>query len=157
MIRLGLTFLMVSLISFLGVDKHYLEWYLTMEYKLSHGAHSVHALQYHLIQCVKYRRKVLFDDKLIDLLYRKVHDVSKSFDVEVVNVKCDKDHMHLLFRADPTLNIPKYLNTLKIITAREIRENFPEVKKAMEWLFLESKLLHSIYRPGFVRPTQKVC
>lgn len=102
-----------------------------MEYELSCGAHSVHALQYHLVQCVKYRRKVLFDDKLIDLLKEKVHDVSKSFDVEVLKVECDKDHMHLLFKANPTLIISKYLNILKTITSREIRKNFPEVKRKL--------------------------
>ncbi len=29
-----------------------------MMYKLDGGAHSVYALQYHLVQCVKYRRQV---------------------------------------------------------------------------------------------------
>ena len=73
----------------------------------------------------------MFDDKLIDLLKEKVHDVSKSFDVEVLKVECDKDHMHLLFKANPTLIISKYLNILKTITSREIRKNFPEVKRKL--------------------------
>ena len=102
-----------------------------MEYELSNGAHSVYALQYHLVQCVKYRRKVLEDPKLIDLLKQKANDVSKSYDVEVLNIECDKDHFHLLFKCKPTTNIPQYLNTLKTITSREIRRNFPEVKKKL--------------------------
>ena len=102
-----------------------------MEYKLSSGAHSVYALQYHLVQCVKYRRKVLENPLLIDLLKQKVNDVSKTYDVEVLNIECDKDHFHLLFSCKPTTDLPKYLNTLKTISSREIRRNFPEIKEKL--------------------------
>ena len=37
----------------------------------------------------------------------------------------------MIFKAKPTLNIPKYLNALKTITSREIRRNYPEVKKEL--------------------------
>ena len=36
-----------------------------MKYKLARGAHSVYALQYHLVQCVKYRRQVFDANKTI--------------------------------------------------------------------------------------------
>jgi REP element-mobilizing transposase RayT len=32
-----------------------------MKYQLSKGAHSVYALQYHFVQCVKYRRDALVE------------------------------------------------------------------------------------------------
>lgn len=102
-----------------------------MKYKLDKSCHSVYALQYHLIQCVKYRRKVLDNSKLIDMLRKLIHDISETFDANVINMECDKDHFHLLFKAKPTLDIPKYLNALKTITSREIRRNFPEVKKKL--------------------------
>jgi len=98
---------------------------------LTHGSHSVHALQYHLVQCVKYRKKALVDPKVIDHLKMKVNEISETFDVDVLNVECDKDHFHLLFRAKPTLDIPKYLNALKTITSRTIRQKFPELKKIL--------------------------
>jgi putative transposase len=34
----------------------------------------------------------------------------------------------MIFTAQPTLDIPKYINTIKTITSREIRKEFPEVK-----------------------------
>jgi putative transposase len=37
----------------------------------------------------------------------------------------------MLFKAGPTLDLPKYINALKTITSREIRRNFPEVKQVL--------------------------
>jgi putative transposase len=102
-----------------------------MEYKLNKGAHSVYALQYHLVQVVKYRRKVFINDDIIDFLKQKTKEISSTFEVEIINQECDKDHIHIIFKAKPTLNIPKYLNALKTITSREIRRNFPEVKEKL--------------------------
>ena len=100
-----------------------------MGYKLDKSSHSVYALQYHLVQCVKYRRKVLDDKDIIDFLKQKISGISNSFEVEVLNVECDKDHFHMLFKSKPTLDMPKYLNAVKTITSREIQRKFPEVKK----------------------------
>lgn len=108
-----------------------------MKYKLDKSSHSVYALQYHLVQCVKYRRKVFDNEKIIDFLKQKIHEISQTFDVEVLCIECDKDHFHMIFKAKPTLNIPKYLNAIKTITSREIQRRFPEVKeklwKGMFW------------------------
>ena len=100
-----------------------------MNYKLDKGSHSVYALQYHFVQCIKYRRPALTDTKVCDLLKEKVHEISQTFEVEVLNIECDVDHYHMIFKARPTLDIPKYINAIKTITSREIRRNFPEIQK----------------------------
>jgi len=102
-----------------------------MIYKLDKGCHSVFALQYHFVQCVKYRKKALVSDGVIDLLKQKIREISETFSVEVLNVECDKDHFHLLFKGKPTLDIPKYINAMKTISSREIQRRFPEVKKLL--------------------------
>ena len=102
-----------------------------MKYDLDHGSHSVYALQYHLVQCVKYRKKVLDKPEIIDLLKQKIKDISSTFNVDVLNIECDKDHYHLLFKAKPTLNIPKYINAIKTISSREIRRNHPAIKQKL--------------------------
>ena len=102
-----------------------------MKYKLDRGAHSVYSLHYHLIFVVKYRRKVFTDDEIIDFLKQKIHEISETFEVEILAIECDVDYVHILFKAKPTLNIPKSINALKTITSREIRRKFPEVKKKL--------------------------
>jgi len=103
-----------------------------MKYKLDRRSHSVYSLHYYFVQCVKYRRKALTNPLIVDFLKTKIHNISETFDVEVLNIECDKDHFRLLFTAKPSLDIPKYINTIKTITSREIRKNFPEVK-TMLW------------------------
>ena len=102
-----------------------------MKYKLDKGAHSVYALQYHLVQCVKYRKQVLDTPAIIDYLKQKIIEISDTFQVIVIDIGCDKDHFHMLFRAKPTLDIPKYMNAIKTITSREIKRNFPETKEKL--------------------------
>jgi len=101
-----------------------------MEYKLDRGSHSVYALQYHFVQVVKYRRKAL-NSEIVNFLKQKTKEISNTFGVTIINQECDKDHIHIIFKAKPTLDIPKYLNALKTITSREIRRNFPEVKEQL--------------------------
>jgi putative transposase len=80
---------------------------------------------------VKYRRKALVNPQIIDFLKQKIREISERFGVEVLNVECDKDHFHMLFKSKPILAMTKYLNAIKTITSREIQRNFPEVKKML--------------------------
>lgn len=99
-----------------------------MKYQLDKGAHSVYTLNYHFVQCIKYRRKILDNEKIINVLKTQIRNISQNFEVEVLGIEPDKDHFHMLFKCKPTLDIPKYINTIKCITSREIQRNFPEVK-----------------------------
>ena len=76
---------------------------VTMKYKLDKGAHSVYSLQYHLVFVVKYRR--FTNDRIIDFLKQKIHEISETFDVDILAIECGKDHTHILFKAKPTLDI----------------------------------------------------
>ncbi|MCL5679429.1 MAG: IS200/IS605 family transposase [Candidatus Thermoplasmatota archaeon] len=99
-----------------------------MPYELDKGAHSVYSLYYHFIQVVKYRRKVFVNDAIVDLLKTKTREIAETFNVGVLEIECDKDHFHMLFKATPLLNIPQFINAVKTITSREIQRNFPDVK-----------------------------
>jgi putative transposase len=80
---------------------------------------------------VKYRKKVFDKPEIVELLKRKTNEISKTFEVEILDQECDLDHIHMIFKARPTLDIPQYLNALKTISSREIRRNFPEIKKKL--------------------------
>ena len=102
-----------------------------MVYDLDKGAHSVYSLYYHFIQVVKYRKKVFANDVIVDLLKTKTREIAHTFDVDILEIECDKDHFHMLFKASPQLNIPQFINAVKTITSREIQRNFPDVKKEL--------------------------
>ncbi|MEM3333109.1 MAG: IS200/IS605 family transposase [Thermoplasmata archaeon] len=92
-----------------------------MSYNLDRGTHSIYVLHYHFIQVVKYKRKIFMDDKTFDFLKQIIRRISESFRVEVINLECDKDHFHMIFRLKTILDIPKYINALKTI-----QRNFPD-------------------------------
>ena len=102
-----------------------------MPYELDKGAHSVHSLSYHFIQVVKYRKKVFINDAIVDLLKTKTREIAETFNVDVLEIECDKDHFHMLFKASPLLNIPQFINAVKTITSREIQRRFPDVKREL--------------------------
>jgi len=102
-----------------------------MKYLLDKGSHSVYALQYHLVQCIKYRRKVFVSEDIVALLKTKIHEISETYDVDVLNIEADLYHFHMLFKAKPICDLPNYINTVKTITSREIRRIHPEVKKLL--------------------------
>ncbi len=62
-----------------------------------------------------------------DCVFTKIHDISKTFDAKILNVEYDPDHIHMIFTLKSTLNIPKYITTIKAISLREVRKNFPEI------------------------------
>jgi len=102
-----------------------------MTSKLDKTNHSVYALHYHFVQCIKDRRKVLDGEKLIDCLKTQIYNISQNFQVEVLGIEPNKNHFHLFFKGKPTLDLVQYIKTIKTITSREIQRNFPEVKKKL--------------------------
>lgn len=87
-----------------------------MRYQLDSSSHSVYSLNYHLIFCVKYRRKVLIDQisiRLKDIII----GVSKDFQVKIIEQETDKDHIHILFKTKPTINMTRYINSIKVMNS----------------------------------------
>ena len=98
-----------------------------MRYKLDSSSHSVYSLNYHLIFCVKYRRKVLTDQisiRLKDI----VIGISKDFQVKIIEQETDKDHIHILYKTKPTINMAKYINSIKGVSSKILFHEYPEIK-----------------------------
>ena len=128
-----------------------------MRYRLDRGFHSVYALYYHYVQVVKYRRKVFESEEIINFLKEQIQEISKTFEVEVIDIGVDKDHFHMLFKAKPTLNIPRYINAVKTITSREIQRIPTRKGKTMERTLLVTVLLTSNEWAGNTRGAKKIC
>ena len=102
---------------------------MTKQYEFDKGSSSVYTLNYHLIICIKYRRKVFTTLEIINELKSRTRKISNNFDIIILNQECDKDHTHILFKATPGTNLRKFINALKGATSNAIRHRFPEVRK----------------------------
>jgi len=101
------------------------------KYKFDKGKHSVYTLNYHLIQCIKYRQKVLTNEEIVNELKERTKKIAERFGITIINQECDKDHTHVLFKTQPQTNIIKFINAWKGATSNAIRNRFPEIKKKL--------------------------
>ncbi len=94
----------------------------------------VYPLIYHLILVVKYRRHVFLEDiGIIEDVKTKIQELSNNFEVKVVEIECGIDHIHLLISAKPTLDIPKYINTIKGHSSRFLRMHYNTFLRDKLW------------------------
>lgn len=91
-------------------------------YHLDKNKNAVYSLQYHLITVVKYRRKVFENDTLVSDVKTIIHEIAKAMDVEIIEMECGLDHIHILFRSKPTLDVTKFINVVKGHSSRDIRK-----------------------------------
>ena len=96
--------------------------------KLDTNNHSVFSLHYHLVMCIKYRRKVI-NDSISDRLKDIFVDIAPNYRVELLEWNHDIDHVHLLFKAKPNTEISKLLNAYKSASSRRIKNEFPSIRK----------------------------
>ena len=96
--------------------------------KVIHGRGYVYSLQYHLVWCVKYRRKVLVNEieqSLKEILTKRC----KDHEITMEEMETDKDHIHLLISLKPQHFIPTVVKTLKGQYARRLFKLHPEIKR----------------------------
>lgn len=102
-------------------------------YRTDKTNNAVFSLCYHFITTVKYRQKVFTNDNIISDLKSIIDNISTDFDVEIIEQECGEDHVHILFRAKPTLDITKFINILKGRSSRMIRDKYKDFLKEKLW------------------------
>lgn len=96
--------------------------------KLDTNSHSVFLLNYHLILCIKYRRKVL-NDEISERLKEMFIKITDTYGVTLMEWNHDGDHIHLLFRAKPNTDLSRMLNVYKAASSKKIKNEFPEIRQ----------------------------
>ena len=98
--------------------------------KFDTNSHSVYLLHYHLIMCVKYRRKVI-DNEISDRLKVIFLHIAPSYNVTLEEWNHDVDHVHILFRGQPNTEISKFINAYKSASSRLIKKEYPDIRKSL--------------------------
>ena len=101
--------------------------------ELSKSSNAVYQLTYHLVIVVKYRRKVFTNNTIIARMKEFTQNVSKDYDVNVINQECGDDHIHLLIQTKPSTDICKYINILKGHSSRMLRKEFKDELSEQLW------------------------
>ena len=97
----------------------------------THGRTCVYNINYHIIWCTKYRRKVLtpvIAKRLSELLIQIGQE--KGFTVVQAEVG-ESDHVHCFVTAPPKLSITDIARWMKGISGRHLLIEFPEIKEKL--------------------------
>ncbi|EGO8281409.1 TPA: IS200/IS605 family transposase [Enterococcus faecalis] len=104
--------------------------------ELDTNNHSVFLLYYHLVLVTKYRRPVI-DDEISDYAKATFERISESYHITLVGWNHDKDHVHIMFKAQPKTELTKFINAYKSASSRLIKRDYPRIKqflwKEMFW------------------------
>ena len=80
----------------------------------------------HLVFVAKYRRRV-FDQDAIEKLRSYFASVCTDFEVELVEMDGESDHVHLLINYPPKLAVSNLVNSLKGVSSRLLRRVRPDI------------------------------
>ena len=101
-------------------------WSMTKETDIRRGRHCIFLMHVHLVFVAKYRRKI-FDLDAIEKLRTYFASVCADFDVELVEMDGERDHVHLLINYPPKLAVSNLVNSLKGVSSRLLRRDRPDI------------------------------
>lgn len=90
------------------------------------GRHCIFDLNVHLVFVAKYRRKI-FEKKHMEALKIIAGKVCGDFGAELKELDGEKDHIHLLVSYPQKASVSSLVNSLKGVTSRLLRKQFPEL------------------------------
>ena len=102
-----------------------------MSNKYIHARTCVYNINYHIVWCVKYRRKVLnpsIAERLCELL--KSIGTDKGFTVVGCKVG-EGDHVHCFVSATPKISVTQIVKYLKGISGNSLFKEFPDLRKQL--------------------------
>ncbi len=80
----------------------------------------------------KYRRKVITPEilkYLEEIIVKFCHEQGCS----LLEINGEANHIHVLFEYYPQLQLSKFVNSLKTVTSRLVRKQFPEEVRNVYW------------------------
>lgn len=111
--------------------------------ELKHNIASVVNINYHIIWCPKYRRKILVngvDDRLKEVLT----DIAEEMGCSIQTMEVMPDHIHIFLKGVPTLPIHLIVRSLKGKSSKILRQEFPHLKKRLPCLWTRSYYCETI-------------
>lgn len=91
--------------------------------ELTYGRGYVYSIQYHIVWCVKYRRKVIQND-IRTRLFELLEKIAEDNGFQIICMETDLDHIHLLINCTPQHYIPNVIKAMKGVTARLLLKEF---------------------------------
>ena len=97
---------------------------------LTYGRGYVYSIQYHIVWCTKYRRKVL-SGTIADDIKEYLKKMSDEYGFTITAMEVMPDHIHMLLDCKPQFHPSDMIKILKGNTARWLFMEHPELKSKL--------------------------
>ena len=115
------------------------------EFKVRYKSNNnvVYSCKYHVIWCPKYRRPVLVD-QIEHRLKEIIQNIANNHDSEILEMEVMPDHVHLLVEVDPQYGVHKLIKSMKGVSSRTLRAEFPALKSRLPTLWSKSYFVSTV-------------
>jgi len=90
----------------------------------------VYNINYHMVWSTKYRKKILIGE-IADYLRQLHEQIAREKSIVLREQEVMPDHVHLFITAHPKFSPSQIVKIFKGITAKELLEKFPALRKQM--------------------------
>jgi len=99
--------------------------------ELQSACHCVYKIRYHMVLCIKYRKRLLLEEEKIKYIKQICSEIGNRYWFEFDAIGTDGDHVHIFVGAAPKYSPSKVMQIIKSIIAREFFRKYPEIKKQL--------------------------
>ena len=92
----------------------------------------VSRLYAHLVLVTKYRNDVISPDILFRLQELSA-ELCQKWQCDCIDANGEEDHLHVIFRYAPQMQLSKFVNNFKAVTSRKIRSEYDEYLRSFYW------------------------
>lgn len=100
-----------------------------MENKYKRTATTVSLINYHIVFCPRYKRKIFNIPGVESRFKELVRKECSRRDIDIIAMECHVDHVHMFVSVYPQMAIPDILKYVKGATSHVLRDEFPQLKK----------------------------
>ena len=99
--------------------------------ELRSASHCADKIRYHMVLCIKYRKKLLLEKERVEFIKHICFEIGKRYWFEFDAIGTDGDHVHVFVGAAPKYSPSKVMQIIKSISAKQMFKAFPEIKKEL--------------------------
>ena len=99
--------------------------------QVERAAHCTYRIRYHMVMCVKYRKKMLLEKSRIEFLKEIMQGLALRYYFKFEAIGIDGDHFHVVVGAAPRYSPSQVMGTIKSWSARLIFKQYPYIKKEL--------------------------
>ena len=99
--------------------------------EVERASHCTYRIRYHMVMCVKYRKKMLLERSRIEFLKEIMQGLALRYYFKFEAIGIDEDHFHVVLGAAPRYSPSEIMGIIKSWSARLIFKEYPYIKEEL--------------------------